>query len=124
MSHLNIPQRPTRSYLNEQFVVTDWANLKPYFDGLLERAVGSEQDLKVWLRDRSELESAISEDLGWRYIRMTCYTENKEYSDRYKDFIQNIQPQIAPASDQLNKKVAASPFLESISNCSLFPFIY
>ena len=101
MSHLNIPQRPTRSYLNEQFVVTDWANLKPYFGGLLERAIGSEQDLKVLLRDRSELESAISEDLGWRYIRMTCYTENKEYSDRYKDFIQNIQPQIAPASDQL-----------------------
>ena len=115
MSSLDIPLRPTRKFLKEQFSVTSWPELKPYFDDLLTRGIASTGDLRKWLSDRSELESAISEDLGWRYIRMTCYTENKEYSDRYQDFIQNIQPQIAPVSDQLNKKVAASSFLDSIS---------
>ena len=112
---LKIPQRPTRTFIKESFVVTTWAELKPYFDELLAKNLHSIQDLKDWLRDRSELESAIGEDLGWRYIRMTCYTDNKEHSDRYQDFIQNIQPQIAPVADQLNKKAAASPFLGQLA---------
>jgi oligoendopeptidase F len=112
---LPIPQRPLRTFLKETFTVTTWDELKPYFDTLLRRDITSVQDLRDWLRDRSELESAISEDLGWRYIRMTCYTENKEFGDRYQDFIQNIQPQIAPVSDQLNRKAAASPFLDQLS---------
>src|SRR6185295_15234900 len=112
---LEIPQRPKRIFLKESFTVTSWQELKPYFDDLLARELTSAQALKDWFRDRSELESAISEDLGWRYIRMTCYTDNKEYSERYQDFIQNIQPQIAPVSDQLNKQAAASTFLASLS---------
>ena len=112
---LKIPQRPTRTFIKESFVVTTWGELKPYFDELLAKNLHSMQDLKDWLRDRSELESAIGEDLGWRYIRMTCYTDNKEHSDRYQDFIQNIQPQIAPVADQLNKKAAASPFLGQLT---------
>ncbi len=112
---LQIPKRPPRIFLKESFTITTWEELKPYFDLLLNRSIISIQELKDWFRDRSELESAISEDLGWRYIRMTCYTENKENSDRYRDFIQNIQPQIAPVSDQLNKKATASPFLDTLA---------
>ena len=112
---LQIPQRPPRKFLNESFSVTTWDALKPYFDTLLNRDITSLQALKDWLSDRSELESAISEDLGWRYIRMTCFTDNKENSERYQEFIQKIQPQIAPVSDQLNKKAAASPFLLALS---------
>ena len=111
---LEIPKRPERKFLPEVFAVTSWEVLKPYFDNLLERKLGSAEDLKKWLHDRSELESVISENLAWRYIRMTCYTDNAEYSKQYQNFIQDIQPQIAPVSDQLNKKVAASPFLTAL----------
>ncbi len=113
---LQIPRRPTRAFLKESFTITRWGELKPYFDALLSSDINSLAELKHWLRDRSELESVISEDLGWRYIHMTCYTENKAYSERYQDFIQNIQPQIAPVADQLNKKAAASPFLSALSD--------
>lgn len=112
---LSIPKRPARTFLKESFQVTNWTDLKPYFDSLLERPLNSVDDLKAWLRDRSELESAISEDLGWRYIKMTCYTEDKVLGERYADFIQNIQPEIAPVSDALNKKAAACPFLATLS---------
>src|SRR5690606_9004429 len=71
-------------------------------------------ELKRWFEDRSELESVVSEDLAWRYIRMTCYTENQDYLKAYQDFVQNIQPEIAPVADQLNKKAAASPYLTSL----------
>lgn len=106
--------RPTRSFLPESFQVTSWDDLKPYFDNLLNRDLSSLDALKHWFRDRSELESVISEDLAWRYINMTCYTDNQDYLKKYEDFIVNIQPQIAPISDQLNKKAAASEFLKQL----------
>lgn len=106
--------RPERKFLPEDFTVTSWEKLKPYYDNLLERNLSSIEDLRRWFLDRSELESVISEDLAWRYIRMTCYTENEEYLKRYQDFIQNIQPQIAPVSDELNKKAAESPFINEL----------
>jgi oligoendopeptidase F len=114
MSELSIPKRPARKFLPEDFKITNWDNLKSWFDELKDRTIGDENDLERWLKDRSELESVVSEDMGWRYIRMTCYTDNEEYSSAYKDFVVNIQPQIAPYSDELNKKVLSSPFLSKL----------
>ncbi|MEJ1237821.1 M3 family oligoendopeptidase [Chryseolinea sp. T2] len=115
MNAIEIPQRPTRHFLAEDFKVSSWEQIKPLFDNLLEREIASVDDLKKWFLDRSELESVLSEDLAWRYINMTCYTENDQYRARYQDFIENIQPQIAPVADQLNKKAAASSSLDTLS---------
>lgn len=114
-TELQIPQRPERKFLSEDFKVTSWNALKPFFDDLLNRELKAVDDLKKWFRDRSELESVISEDLAWRYINMTCYTENEEYRKRYQDFIENIQPEIAPVSDKLNKKAAATSFINALA---------
>ena len=110
-----IPKRPTRQFLPENFNVTSWDVIRPYFENLLSRDIADKEDLKKWFTDRSELESVISEDLAWRYIKMTCYTENKDYLNAYQDFIQNIQPQIAPVEDQLNRKAAESKFLNDLT---------
>ena len=115
---LSIPTRPHRQFLPEDFKVSSWEELKPYFDKLLSFKIDSEASLVTWLRHRSELESVISEDAGWRYIRMTCFTENEEYRNSYQDFVQNIQPNIAPISDELNKKAMSSPFLKSLEKKS------
>jgi len=111
----SVPQRPVRRFLPESFTITTWDALRPYFDQLMARNLGTVSELETWFRDRSELEAVVSEDLAWRYIRMTCYTENEDYRKAYEDFIENIQPQIAPVADQLNKKAAASPHLEKLS---------
>jgi oligoendopeptidase F len=108
---VDVPKRPTRTFLPEDFAVSTWEKLQPYFDTLLKAELNSVENLRTWLQQRSELESVISEDMAWRYINMTCYTENEAYSKAYQDFVLNIQPQMAPVSDQLNKKVAASQFL-------------
>ncbi len=113
---IEVPKRPIRTFLPEDFLVTSWENLKPYFDSLLSTDLTSAQVLRTWLRHRSELESVISEDMAWRYINMTRYTDNEAYSKAYQDFIENIQPQIAPVSDQLNRKAAASAFLKQLES--------
>jgi oligoendopeptidase F len=115
--------RPKRHFLPEDFHVTEWPGVKPYFDALLSRALTSAEELRRWLRDRSELESALAEDLGWRYVRMTCYTDNEEYSRAYQDFIQNIQPRMAPLGDQLNRKLAECPFLSVLSSTEGFDIL-
>lgn len=112
--------RPARKFLPEDFKVTTWEALESFFNELVERSVDSVQQLKEWFSDRSELESVISEDLAWRYIRMTCYTENKEYLQSYQDFVQQIQPKISPIVDALNKKAAASPYLPELETVTGF----
>lgn len=111
---MEIVKRAQRFFLPEDFKLSDWLSLKTYFDQLMETEITTTAELKKWLKKRSELESVIAEDLAWRYIRMTCYTDNMEYSKAYQDFVQNIQPEIAPYSDKLNKKAADSPFLTEL----------
>lgn len=114
--NFTIPQRPARHFLPLDFSISTWSALKPYFDELVTRSIDGEMALERWLANRSELESIISEDLGWRYIRMTCYTDNETYSKSYQDFVENIQPQIAPFADQLNRKLAESPYLSNLES--------
>ena len=123
MASLEIPVRPSRQFVTENFHVTTWEELKPLFDKLISQEIRSAIELRTWLRDRSELESILSEDMGWRYIRMTCFTENEEYRNAYQYFVEHIQPNIAPVADQLNKKCFESPFLDELSKLEGFDIL-
>lgn len=112
---IDIPKRPKRKFLEQDFKITTFEAIKPFLDRLLNAEISSAEDLHQWLKNRSELESVVSEDMGWRYIKMTCHTDNEEYQKSYQDFVQNIQPHLAPVADQLNKKALASPFLKELA---------
>ena len=103
-----------RKFLPENFVVTDWASLEPYFTSLLNREISDKSSLEQWLQDQSELEAAVSEDACWRQIKMTCDTENKDLEEAFNYFCLQIQPQIQPLADALNKKLMATPFLTEL----------
>ncbi len=105
-----------RSFLPSTFKVTTWEALNPFFDQLLEREITSKEELIQWFKDSSELGAVVSEDMAWRYIKMTCDTENESIRDYFNDFVQNIQPQIAPVSDALNKKIVECTFLAEVQN--------
>ncbi len=113
-----IPERPIRKFVPEDFTVKDWAGLESFFQNLINREINSVEELKQWFKNRSELEAIIAEDAGWRYINMTCYTDNEEYSKAYQYFVEEIQPKIAPISDQLNKKAIGSPFIADLEKLS------
>lgn len=111
---LVIPAKAIRQFLPAGFSVKTWTELEPYFKDLKDRSIASASDLEKWLHDRSELESIISEDLGWRYIKMTCDTTDQQLTDSYNYFISQIDPHIAPYSNELNKKLINSPFLSEL----------
>ena len=104
-------QRPPRQYLPETFVVTDWAALEPHFVELRDRPIGSAHELERWLLDRSELESVLSEDLAWRYIRMTCDTQDQARAESFQYFVSEIEPNVAPYDHALNEKMMESEYL-------------
>src|SRR6516162_103937 len=115
--------KPHRHFLPEQFDITDWNSLEPYFKDLLDRKIQSKEDLEHWLRDMSELESVVSENACWRQIRMTCDTENKDLEKAFNFFMLEIQPKIQPYADQLNRKLVSSPFFGELNPEKYFTYL-
>lgn len=112
-----------RHFLPEDFTITDWPALEPYFQDLLQRPINSKQDLEAWLRDTSELEAVIGEDAAWRQIRMTCDTENKELEKAFEFFVLEIQPKIQPYADKLNRKLIENPFTKELDQQQFFTYL-
>ncbi len=112
-----------RHFLPEDFAVTDWETLEPYFRALEERIIGSVAGLEQWLKDASELEAVISEDACWRQIKMTCDTENKSLEEAFNFFMMEIQPKIQPYADRLNRKLMDSPFLSQLDQSKYFTYL-
>ncbi|WP_234735971.1 M3 family oligoendopeptidase [Tellurirhabdus bombi] len=108
---LLIPTRPARRFIGDELEVSAWAIIQPLYESLLNRPINSAEELRQWFQDRSELESYLSEDFAWRYIRMTCDTSNEELINRLNFFIAEIQPQLSAYGNELDKKAVESPYL-------------
>jgi oligoendopeptidase F len=116
-------KKTPRHFVPEDFAITDWAGLEPYFKNLLERPVDSATALQQWLKDASELEAVVSEDACWRQIRMTCDTENKTLEEAFNYFFLHIQPHIQPYADKLNKKLIECPFTNELDQKKYFTYL-
>lgn len=97
-----------RTFLPLDFAITDWASVQPFYENLLARDISSQERLKNFLIDWSELEGALEEDGGWRYINASRNTTDIAAKERYEYFITAIEPHLAPATDQLNRKALAA----------------
>jgi len=114
MSALTIPQRPARKFLGEEFSLTTWEELQPFYENLKNRSIHSVGDLRQWFLDKSELESYLSENFAWRYIRMTCDTASEQYQQEFNDFVENFQPYLSAYGNELDKKAVESPYLSEL----------
>ena len=112
-----------RHYLPVDFEIKDWEGLLPFFQELEEREIDSVTTLEQWLKDASELEAAISEEVCWRQIKMTCDTENKELEASFTFFMMEIQPKMQPFSDRLNKKLLDCKFESELDTQKYFTYL-
>ncbi len=113
---LQIPSRPARRFIGETIKLTKWDDVKPLYDNLLTRPINDANDLRQWLLDRSELESYLSENFAWRYIRMTCDTANEALVNQLNFFISEIQPPMTAYGNDLDLKAVNSPFLNQLTD--------
>ena len=123
MSYTADIKKPERHFLPNDFSITDWEHLEPFFKDLEERNITSRTDLEKWMRDTSELEAVVSEDACWRQIRMTCDTENKALEQAFNYFVMEIQPKIQPYADRLNRKLINTPFTAELEEKKYFTYL-
>jgi oligoendopeptidase F len=109
-----IPGKPIRHFLPQQLTIDTWDKIEPYFKDLHSRKINSVSDLELWLKNRSELEAVISEEMAWRYIRMTCDTTDKILTDSFNYFVSEIEPHIAPYNNDLNKKLVENEYVSRL----------
>jgi len=112
-----------RHYLPADFTVTDWESLHHFYKELSERTLPNASALEKWMHDVSELQAVVSEDAGWRYIKMTCNTQDKALLDAYTYFVTEIDPHIAPYTNDLNKKLYDSPYLNGLDPKHYFVYL-
>src|SRR5690606_29959994 len=103
-----------RNFLPENLSFASWENLQPYFEELKKRETNSVEKLESWMKDRSELEAAMEEEMGWRYTRMNIDTRDEEKQKAFEFFVQEISPKIAPYQNDFNKKLVNSPYLDKL----------
>lgn len=120
MTNLKISKK-IRTYIPETLNV-DWPSIEPIFKELQTRDINSVSELEKWLLDRSELEAALEEDFAWRYIRMTCDTTDEKLLNDFQFFATEIEPQIAPIQNQLNKRFVDSPYSEELDKDKYFVY--
>ncbi|OZI08053.1 oligoendopeptidase F [Siphonobacter sp. BAB-5385] len=112
-------QRP-RLFLPAAYELSDWASVQPFFEELRDRLVLNADELRQWFQDRSELESYLSENFAWRYIRMTTDTANEAYVEAFTVFNEHIQPQWTEFANQLDQKALASPYVDELTDEGYF----
>lgn len=105
---LDLPSRRTRNFIPADFKVTTWDTLKVYFDQLLAAPLDTVEEVEAWLIKSSELEYVLTEDKAWRYIKMTCDTENQAIKEHFEVFVTDIIPPLSKVGNELQKKLYES----------------
>jgi oligoendopeptidase F len=120
--HIIMIHKKTRTYIPADLEIK-WETLEPLYQNLCDRPINSVADLEQWLHDRSELEAALEEDFAWRYIRMTCDTNSEEKLQNFQYFATEIEPKAAPYSNELNKKLVNSKYVDQLDQHKYFVYL-
>jgi len=121
MIDLIIPKK-TRTYIPQELEIK-WENLSPIFEELKNRPLPTVADLEQWLKDKSELEAALEEDFAWRYIKMTCDTNNEALVQSFQYFATEIEPKIAPINNELNIKLVNHELVDELDQDKYFVYL-
>jgi oligoendopeptidase F len=105
-----------RHFLKSDVDLDNWSELEPYFKQLLTQRPDSATAMEEWLAAGDELMAAIGENGAWKYIRMTCQTDDEERSEAYTRFLREIEPKIKPLYFELQQQYLANPHHEELDH--------
>ncbi|MDX9752467.1 MAG: M3 family oligoendopeptidase [bacterium] len=89
--------------------LTQWTQIEPLFQQLIQQTPDSPQALEQWLLDWNELQACLSQAKLSRYIQMTCHTDDPAREAAYLHFVEEIDPLCKPLHFQLKKQFLANP---------------
>ncbi|MBS1613111.1 MAG: M3 family oligoendopeptidase [Bacteroidetes bacterium] len=109
-NNLAIPQRKQRTFVSDSIDLNSWDSIAPYYTALDERAVNNVEELKQWLNDWSELETALQENSRWIYVRTTVDTTDEKAKADQVNLYTKIYPHVIAIENKLSKKFIDSPY--------------
>ena len=105
----------SEKFVPEDFDASEWGNIEPYVNDLLNRSLSCTGCLEGLIADASSLAEHISETGALLYIGMTCDTENDEKRDSFLDFVENVRPKLSEFSDSLNRRIVEHTSIDDMS---------
>ena len=93
---------------------TEWTNVEPLFQTLLDREIASLSGLIEWIDDRSDLLAHLDEIAGRLEDRTQCNTDDQAAKSSYEEFINTVQTKAEEKTDLLSRKLAGSPFFDQL----------
>ena len=111
------------TFIDSNLVIESFANLKPYYDQLLDRQLKTNSAVWQWLLDWSELDSFVEEDFAWRYIKSTCNTEDTEAKAAFDKFATEIEPEIVLITNKLEKRFLSPEVQLHVDKAKLFTMV-
>ena len=99
----------TRRFVTPELNAADFKQIRPLYNGLLQRPISSPEDIEQWLEDASELSAVIDEYGSRRYIEKSCHTDDPQIEKTYMHFVENIEPKIKPLFFAVQRKFLESP---------------
>jgi len=112
-----------KNFIGGDLTPVSWQTIQPYFENLEKREIQTVEDLTSWLKDKSELEGILQEDLGWRYIRQTTDTNNSKFREELEFFINEIEPQLSEYKDKLNRKLLSCELTKELKGSAYFVYL-
>ena len=105
----------SEKFVPEDFDASEWGNIEPYVNDLLNRNLSCTGCLEGLIADASSLAEHISETGALLYIGMTCDTENDVKRDSFLDFVENVRPKLSEFSDSLNRRIVEHTSIDDMS---------
>lgn len=117
------PFKP-RTFVPVDADLGDWSVIEPLFDQLEERLAEAEdvRALEQWILDAGELSAALDQESSFRYIAMSCHTDNAEAEKAYLKFIEEIEPRLKPRHFALERAFLKHPRRGELSGQRFFVY--
>lgn len=103
-----------RRYFSEYLDVTKWENVEIEMKKLEEEKITSPYELINFMEKIGELSDILSEEMAWRYINMTRFADNEEYSKKFNEFYAGIIAKTKPYDFKFNQKFYDSPYRKDL----------
>jgi oligoendopeptidase F len=99
---------------------SDFSQLEPLYQKLLDRPLPDASAAERWLLDFSELSAVVDEYGSRRYIDKSCHTDDTAIEKRYMQFVEEVEPKIKPLYFALQKKFLDSPGARQLDGTRYF----
>ena len=120
MSLITAPKPRQRAFLPEDFKITVWSKLRPYYNELQRRPIDSVEALEQWMLDWNELSAISNEDFNWRYIRTSLDSNDEKSNELYQYAVQELIPRINSVENKLDKKLLDCPLTKNLDKEKYF----